>query len=109
MAAGAPVLASDLSAFQRVLDAGRSGMAGALFANESAEDLAARAVELLRDPARLRVLSERGRTRAQAFDWQVVAREIVAVYDTVVDAGGHQRQVTRLRPGLDARAGGGPR
>lgn len=109
MASGAPVLASDLSAFQRVLDAGRSGMAGALFANESAEDLAARAVELLRDPARLRVLSERGRARAQAFDWQVVAREIVAVYDTVVDAGGHQRQVTRLRPGLDARAGGGPR
>ncbi|WP_068421680.1 glycosyltransferase family 4 protein [Janibacter terrae] len=100
MAAGAPVLASDLAAFQRVLDGGRSGMAGATFANERPEDLAARAVELLRDPARLRALSELGQERARVFDWQVVAKEILAVYETVLDARPAPRDVTRLRPGL---------
>lgn len=100
MAAGAPVLASDLAAFQRVLDGGRSGMAGATFANERPEDLAARAVELLRDPARLRALSELGQERARVFDWQVVAKEILAVYETVLDARPAPRAVTRLRPGL---------
>ncbi|KRE37076.1 alpha-(1-2)-phosphatidylinositol mannosyltransferase [Janibacter sp. Soil728] len=108
MAAGAPVLASDLAAFQRVLDGGRAGMSGALFANGRSEDLSARAVELLRDPARLQVLSDLGRQRAQTFDWQVVAKEILAVYDTVADAGSHHREVTRLRPGLERRTGGGP-
>ncbi|WP_346007015.1 glycosyltransferase family 4 protein [Janibacter terrae] len=100
MAAGAPVLASDLAAFQRVLDGGRLGMAGATFANERPEDLAARAVELLRDPARLRALSELGQERARVFDWQVVAKEILAVYETVLDARPAPRDVTRLRPGL---------
>lgn len=106
MAAGAPVLASDLAAFQRVLDGGRSGMAGATFANERPDDLAARAVELLRDPARLRVLSELGRERAQVFDWTVVAEEILAVYETVVDAGIGLHEVTRLRPGSRHGRGG---
>ncbi|MDN5717672.1 MAG: glycosyltransferase family 4 protein [Janibacter sp.] len=105
MAAGAPVLASDLAAFQRVLDGGRTGMAGALFANESPHDLAARAVELLGDPTRLHALSELGRERARVFDWAVVAKEILAVYDTVA-GGSRQREVTRLRPGADRRRGG---
>ena len=103
MAAGAPVLASDLAAFQRVLDAGRAGMAGALFASERPDDLAARIVELLGDPERRATLARLGRERARAFDWDVVAREIIAVYETVLDAG-HPREVTRLRPGL-GRAG----
>lgn len=105
MAAGAPVLASDLAAFQRVLDTGRAGMAGAIFANERPEDLAARAIELLGDPARLHSLSELGRARAATFDWQVVAQEILAVYETVADAGHHH--VIRLRPGRERGHGGG--
>ena len=107
MAAGAPVLASDLAAFQRVLDAGRTGMAGAIFANERPDDLAARAIELLGDPARLHALSDLGRARAAVFDWQVVAEEILAVYETVADAG--HRHVIRLRPGRDRGHGGGGR
>lgn len=105
MAAGAPVLASDLAAFQRVLDTGRAGMAGAIFANERPEDLAARAIELLGDPARLHSLSGLGRARAATFDWQVVAQEILAVYETVADAGHHH--VIRLRPGRERGQGGG--
>lgn len=106
MAAGAPVLASDLAAFQRVLDGGPTGMAGALFANERPEDLAARAVELLSDPTRRRALSDLGRARARVFDWEHVAKEILAVYETVAEAG-HPRRVTRLRPDIDRGVWGG--
>ena len=98
MAAGAPVLASDLAAFQRVLDGGPSGTAGATFATGSPEDLADRTVELLGDPARLRTLATLGRERARAFDWDVVAEEILAVYETVSDAGSVAPLVTRMRP-----------
>lgn len=105
MAAGVPVLASDLAAFERVLDGGRTGMAGALFATEQPDDLADRAVELLRDPDRRRTLGDLGRARAPVFDWDVVAREIVAVYETVSDAGRHRPEVSRLRPGTRLRGG----
>ncbi|MCH8613041.1 glycosyltransferase family 4 protein [Arsenicicoccus dermatophilus] len=81
MAAGACVLASDLPAFRRVLDGGR---AGATFTNESAGALADAVVALLRDPARRAALAARGRERARAFDWSVVAEQVLAVYETVV-------------------------
>ncbi len=104
MAAGAPVLASDLPAFQRVLDAGREGAAGAVFATGDPDDLADRAIELLGDPERLRVLADLGRRRSRDFDWEVVAEEIMAVYETVLDASSvSTRQVPRLRPDLDRR------
>ena len=48
MAAGTPVLASDLEAFRAVLGDGDSGR---LFANGDADDLAAKAGDLLDDPA----------------------------------------------------------
>ena len=83
MAAGAPVLASDLPAFVRVLD---GGQAGASFRTEQTDDLADQLVTLLRDDDRRAELTARGRRRAATFDWDVVAREIIAVYETVLDA-----------------------
>ncbi|GAA1259504.1 glycosyltransferase family 4 protein [Oryzihumus leptocrescens] len=80
MSAGAPVLASDLPAFVRVLD---GGAAGATFRNEDAEDLARQAVRLLQDPAARADLAARGRKRADIFDWSVVAAQVMAVYETV--------------------------
>lgn len=81
MGAGAPVLASDLPAFVRVLDGGR---AGATFANESSAALAERAVALLADPDRRAELSRVGQERAWQFDWSVVAEQVLAVYETVL-------------------------
>ena len=107
MASGAPVLASDLAAFHRVLDGGRAGMAGATFATGRPEDLSDRVLELVHDPARRRVLSDLGRERSQVFDWRIVAEEVLAVYETVVDAGRGMPEVTRLRPGRQDRLGGG--
>ena len=62
MAAGAPIVASDLDAFRRVL---RGGQAGELFENGSAAGLAAAAARLLDDPARRATLAEAA-TRAVA-------------------------------------------
>ncbi|MDX6220710.1 MAG: phosphatidyl-myo-inositol alpha-mannosyltransferase [Frankiales bacterium] len=80
MAAGTPVVASDLEAFRRVLD---DGEAGVLFPVGDAEALAGTLAALLNDPERRRLLAARGSRVVQAYDWRHVAREIVEVYETV--------------------------
>ncbi|WP_377642376.1 glycosyltransferase family 4 protein [Oryzobacter terrae] len=82
MAAGAPVVASDLAAFAAVLDGGRTG---ALFATGSEAALARSVVDLLGDPARREDLAAVGRARARVFDWDVVADRVMAVYETVIE------------------------
>jgi phosphatidyl-myo-inositol alpha-mannosyltransferase len=80
MAAGAPVLASDLASFRQVLDDGRLGE---LFEPGDADALAARALALLADPARREDLCEAGRTAVRRYDWKVLVDEILAVYELV--------------------------
>jgi phosphatidylinositol alpha-mannosyltransferase len=80
MSAGAPVVASDLPAFVRVLDGGR---AGATFRNEDSSDLASLVHALLADAERREQLREAGRRRANVFDWSIVAEDVMAVYETV--------------------------
>ena len=81
MAAGAPVLASDLEAFDRVLD---GGQAGRLFPVGDAGALADALVEMLDDPDELERLREVGARRADLFDWPRVARDILNVYESVM-------------------------
>lgn len=94
MAAGAPVLASDLPAFVRVLDGGE---AGATFRTEHPDDLAEQLVAILRDGTRRAELSAHGRRRATTFDWEVVGAEILAVYETVLDARAPREMPARRR------------
>jgi phosphatidylinositol alpha-mannosyltransferase len=91
MSAGAPVVASDLPAFLRVLDGGR---AGATFRSEDAGALAAQVVRLAGDPAARAALTEEGRRRARQFDWSVVAEQVMAVYETVTHGAGRVRADT---------------
>ncbi|TDD38888.1 glycosyltransferase family 1 protein [Actinomadura sp. KC06] len=84
MSAGAPILASDIEAFDRVLLGGR---AGALFPAGDHKALAAAAGELLDDPARRKQLSAEARAAVRAYDWSSVARDVLRVYETVTDAG----------------------
>jgi phosphatidyl-myo-inositol alpha-mannosyltransferase len=81
MAAGAPIVASDIEAFRQVL---RGGEAGELFVTGDAADLAAAAGRLLDDPARRAALSEAALTAVAAYDWSVVARDVLSVYETVL-------------------------
>jgi len=97
MSAGAPILASDIEAFQRVL---RGGRAGALFPVGEAAGLAAVAGELLDDPGRRKQLSAEARDAVRAYDWSTVARDVVRVYETVVTEPG-----TVVESGLGAGMG----
>ena len=81
LAAGAPIVASDLDAFARVLE---HGEAGVLVRRGDAGALAEALCALLADPGRRAELSERGSKVAAGYDWSVLARRILAVYETVV-------------------------
>jgi phosphatidylinositol alpha-mannosyltransferase len=81
LAAGAPIVASDLDAFARVLE---HGAAGVLVPRGDAAALGRALSGLLADPGRRAKLSELGARVAASYDWQVLARRILAVYETVV-------------------------
>jgi phosphatidylinositol alpha-mannosyltransferase len=81
LAAGAPVVASDLDAFATVLE---DGAAGVLVRRGDARDLARALSDLLADPGRRARLAETGRRVAAQYDWSVVARRVLAVYETVI-------------------------
>ena len=81
MASGAPIVASDIDAFRQVL---RGGEAGELFATGDARDLARAAGRLLDDPARRAELSAAALAAVAQYDWSVVARDVLRVYETVM-------------------------
>jgi len=81
LAAGAPIVASDLDAFARVLE---HGEAGVLVRRGDPAELARTLCELIADPERRAALSEGGAAVAAAYDWDVLARRILTVYETVL-------------------------
>ena len=94
MAAGAPILASDIPAFNRVLLGGR---AGALFRVGDPAALAAGAAELLDDAPRRKQLSDEAKAAVRVYDWSTVARDVVRVYETVAGDTGVV-EITQSRP-----------
>src|SRR4051812_6214991 len=85
LAAGAPIVASDLDAFARVLE---DGAAGVLVRRGDAAALADALCALLGAPARRAELAAVGAGVAAGYDWDVLARRILAVYETVVSVSG---------------------
>ena len=82
MAAGTPVVASDLDAFRRVLDSGR---AGALFEVGNVDALTRTLGALLDDPRRRLELAARATRAVAAYDWAVVAERVLEVYTTAIE------------------------
>ncbi|MCF8526604.1 MAG: glycosyltransferase family 4 protein [Candidatus Nanopelagicales bacterium] len=80
MAAEAAVVASDLPAFRRVLEDGRSGR---MFSNGSSDQLATALIETLRDDQLRTRLVEAASRRVRDFDWDTVVADVIAVYDSV--------------------------
>lgn len=80
MAAGAPVVASDLDAFARVLDGGRCGV---LFPVGDSAALESTLLAVLDDPDARRRLTAAGVRRVTAYDWRTVAGDLIDVYASV--------------------------
>lgn len=84
MAAGTPVVASNLDAFRRVLE---DGTAGLLVPIEDPGALAEAVVTVLTDDT-LRAGNVAAASEAvRQYDWQVVADDITMVYETVAGSG----------------------
>ena len=84
MASGTAVVASDLDAFRRVLDDGR---AGRLVGVDDSAALAAGLIEVLTDDAVRERYIECATQSVHRYDWSVVAKQIMRVYETVAGSG----------------------
>lgn len=84
MAAGTPVLASDIPAFVRVLSNGDSGW---LFKNEDSRELAESCTQLLSSEALRAELVRRASIRVMDFDWENVVDDVIAVYESIHTSG----------------------
>ncbi|RVW04011.1 glycosyltransferase family 4 protein [Rhodococcus xishaensis] len=90
MAAGAPVVASELDAFRRVL---RDGTAGLLVPVGDSAALAAAIDTVLGDEDRRRALTDVAGVVVGEYDWPVVAEQILRVYETVTVGSAGVREV----------------
>jgi phosphatidylinositol alpha-mannosyltransferase len=84
MAAGAPVVASDLDAFRRVL---RDGEVGSLFPVGDAAALADALIAVLSDDGLRERYVAAASEAVRLYDWSVVASQIMRVYETVAGSG----------------------
>lgn len=108
LAAGTPVVASDIEAFRRVLTDPATGTpAGLLLPPDDPAAWTAALAALLREPSRRRALAAAGRARVRAFDWSAVAAAVLRVYEVAV-AADPRRVVPLATPAVPALDDGGP-
>ena len=81
MAAGAPIVASNLDAFSRVLDGGRGGV---LTEVGNTRSLAAGLASALDDKEATAARVAEASRLVQQYDWSVVAKRVLGVYETVI-------------------------
>ena len=84
LAAGTPVVASDLHAFRRVL---LDGEAGRLVPVDDGAELAAALVAVLENDVIAVRYAAAGADAVRRYDWSVVASQIMRVYETVAASG----------------------
>lgn len=84
MAAGTAIVASDLPAFESVLEGGRYGR---IFENESSDALARAVIQLAKDESERQRLGAAAQLGARRFDWSTVGPEIMNVYLHAIGAG----------------------
>jgi phosphatidylinositol alpha-mannosyltransferase len=81
MAAGLPVVASDIPGYRSVVREGETG----LFVPPGDAGVLARAVSaLLLDPERRLALGRQGQAVAKGYDWKVVAPQVLAYYEDLL-------------------------
>jgi phosphatidylinositol alpha-mannosyltransferase len=96
MAAGRPIVASDIPGYAEVVTHGAEGL---LVPPKDASALAMALAHVLADRRLGRELGERGRVKASAYDWSSVADRVLAYYDETIAA--------NMEPSDTRRAGHG--
>ncbi len=81
MAAGAPIVASDIHGYKGVVRRGREGL---LVPPRDPDELAAAIARLLDDPDLRREMGSAGRARAEAFSWPSVTAKVEDYYGFVI-------------------------
>jgi phosphatidylinositol alpha-mannosyltransferase len=81
MAAGVPIVASDIAGYRSVLEDGAEGF---LTPSGDAQALARALVNLLHDPARRAQMSEHGKRKAVQYDWSIIAQRVLTYYDELI-------------------------
>jgi phosphatidylinositol alpha-mannosyltransferase len=82
MAAGLPVVATDIPGYREVVT---NGVEGLLVRPRDPEALAAGLVRVLTEPGLAERLGEAGRARARAFDWPLVVDRLEALYQRAIE------------------------
>ena len=99
MGCGAPIVASDLPAFQEV-----AGEEAVLIPAADPDAWAEATIGLLADPARRGGMSRAGRDRALGFAWPLVADRLLAVYQRACGAAPPGAASPVRRPGAEVGA-----
>ena len=81
MAAGCPVVGSNIDGFAGVMT---HGVEGLLVQPEDAQALAGALLSLLRDPDRRKAMAVQGRARAQDFRWDRVSQRVLSYYERLI-------------------------
>jgi len=81
MAAGKPIVATNIPGYRGVLDHGREGW---LVEPENERALADAIIQLLQNPALRQQMGANGRQKAASYDWPIIARQILDVYEELI-------------------------
>ena len=82
MAAGRPIVASNIDGYRGVLEDGKEGL---LVQPEDERRLADALIHLLRDPALRGRMGRRGQAKATDYSWQKVAQQILGYYQELLE------------------------
>lgn len=81
MAAGKPIVATDIFGYRSVMEHGCEGL---LVEPENERALASAIIALLRNPTLRQEMGERGRQKAARYDWPLVAQQVLGVYERLL-------------------------
>jgi phosphatidyl-myo-inositol alpha-mannosyltransferase len=88
MAAGVPVVATDIPGYREVVS---DGIEGLLVPPRDPEALAAGLVRVLTESGLAARLGEAGRERARSFDWPIVVDRLEELYGRAIESAGYDR------------------
>lgn len=83
MAAGLPMVASNIAGYRTVLE---DGVEGLLVPPGDEQAMARAVIDLLRDSARRAQMGGCGKRKAAQYDWNIIAQRVLAYYDELLTA-----------------------